>query len=111
MSKEDEEKTTFHTYIWVFCYKKMPFGLQNGGAMYQRLIDKAFKEKIRRNVEAYVDNLVIKSHSKNKMIKDIEETFKNLIKIKTRSQEVLVRTRRRKVSRSHYSIGYQSKPG
>ncbi|GKB62072.1 reverse transcriptase domain-containing protein [Tanacetum coccineum] len=40
MAKEDEEKTAFITSQWIFCYSKMPFGLKNVGATYQRLVDK-----------------------------------------------------------------------
>ncbi|GJY43835.1 reverse transcriptase domain-containing protein [Tanacetum coccineum] len=42
MAKEDEEKTAFITSQGIFCYTKMPFGLRNVGATYQRLVDKAF---------------------------------------------------------------------
>ncbi|GJW75360.1 hypothetical protein Tco_0134730 [Tanacetum coccineum] len=51
MAKEDEEKTTFITSQGIFCYSKMPFGLKNAGATYQRLIDKAFQKKISRKLE------------------------------------------------------------
>nr|GEY47067.1 hypothetical protein [Tanacetum cinerariifolium] len=44
MTKNDEENTDFHTEKGVFCYTKMPFGLKNAGATYQRLVDSAFKE-------------------------------------------------------------------
>nr|XP_043619402.1 uncharacterized protein LOC122591233 [Erigeron canadensis] len=56
----------------------MPFGLKNAGATYQRLIDKTFQHQIGRNVEAYVDDIVIKSHEENAMITDIQETFNTL---------------------------------
>ncbi|GKA25595.1 reverse transcriptase domain-containing protein [Tanacetum coccineum] len=59
MTKNDEEKTAFHTEEGVFCYTKMPFGLKNAGATYQRLVDSAFKEQIWVNPEAYVDDMVI----------------------------------------------------
>ncbi|GJZ57306.1 hypothetical protein Tco_0612800 [Tanacetum coccineum] len=52
MTKKDEKKTTFHTEEGVFCYTKMPFGLKNAGATYQRLVDSAFKEQIGVNLEA-----------------------------------------------------------
>ncbi|GJT09555.1 hypothetical protein Tco_0856597 [Tanacetum coccineum] len=51
MVKEDEEKTTFITSQGIFCYSKMPFGLRNAGATYQRLMDKAFHMQIGRNLE------------------------------------------------------------
>nr|GFD10981.1 hypothetical protein [Tanacetum cinerariifolium] len=39
----------------------MPFGIRNAGETYQRLADKAFNKQIGGNLEAYVDDLVIKS--------------------------------------------------
>ncbi|GKB88079.1 putative nucleotidyltransferase, ribonuclease H [Tanacetum coccineum] len=76
MVEEDKDKTAFYAGEGVFCYKKMSFGLKNAGATYQRLVDKVFSHQIRRNLEAYVDDIVIKSTSKKEMLKDIQETFK-----------------------------------
>nr|XP_043639225.1 uncharacterized protein LOC122610294 [Erigeron canadensis] len=56
----------------------MPFGLKNAGATYQRLIDRTFQHQVGRNIEAYVDDIVLKSHEENAMIADIQETFKTL---------------------------------
>ncbi|GJY69221.1 reverse transcriptase domain-containing protein [Tanacetum coccineum] len=56
----------------------MPLGLRNDGATYQRLVDKAFHKQIRRNLKVYVDDLVIKSHTEDEIVRDIEETFKTL---------------------------------
>ncbi|GJV67688.1 reverse transcriptase domain-containing protein [Tanacetum coccineum] len=60
---------------------KMPFGLKNAGSTYQRLVDKAFQGQIGRNLEVYVDDLVIKSHTEGEIIRDITETFKTLRQI------------------------------
>ncbi|GKF39908.1 reverse transcriptase domain-containing protein [Tanacetum coccineum] len=81
MTKEDEEKTAFITSRGRFCYSKMPFGLKNAGATYQCLVDKAFQKQIDRNLEVYVDDLVIKSRTEQEIIRDIEETFKTLREI------------------------------
>nr|GEW38135.1 hypothetical protein [Tanacetum cinerariifolium] len=62
MVEQDEEKMDFHTSHGVYCHTKMPFGLKNAGATYQRLVDKAFDKQIGRNLEIYIDDLVIKSH-------------------------------------------------
>ncbi|GJS93630.1 reverse transcriptase domain-containing protein [Tanacetum coccineum] len=81
MAESDEEKTAFHTSQGVYCYTKMPFGLKNAGATYQRLVDKAFDSQVGRNIEVYVDDLVIKSHTEAEMLRDIDETFRTLRKI------------------------------
>ncbi|GJR29713.1 reverse transcriptase domain-containing protein [Tanacetum coccineum] len=57
MAEGDEDKTSFFTGKGVFCYRKMPFRLKNIWGTYQRLVDKAFSSQIRRNLEAYVDNM------------------------------------------------------
>ncbi|GJY22437.1 reverse transcriptase domain-containing protein [Tanacetum coccineum] len=59
----------------------MPFGLKNVGATYQRLVDKAFDKQVGHNLEVYVDDLVIKSHTEEELLRDIEETFRTLRKI------------------------------
>ncbi|GJS34037.1 reverse transcriptase domain-containing protein [Tanacetum coccineum] len=75
MAESNEEKTAFHTNQGVYCYTKMPFGLKNAGATYQRLVDKAFDNQVGRNIEVYVDDLVIKSHTEAEMLRDIDEMF------------------------------------
>ncbi|GKD32873.1 reverse transcriptase domain-containing protein [Tanacetum coccineum] len=81
MAEEDEEKTAFITNQGIYCYIKMPFGLRNAGATYQRLVDKIFHGQIGRNLKVYVDDLVIKSRTEDEVVRDIEETFKTLRKI------------------------------
>nr|GEY18763.1 hypothetical protein [Tanacetum cinerariifolium] len=81
LAESYEEKTAFHTGQGVYCYTKMPFGLKNTGATYQQLVDKAFDSQIGRNIEMYIDNLVIKSHTKGEMLRDIGESFRTLRKI------------------------------
>ncbi|GJZ29633.1 hypothetical protein Tco_0574280 [Tanacetum coccineum] len=75
MAESDEEKMAFHTSQRVYCYTKMPFGLKKAGATYQRLVDKAFHSQVGRNMEVYVDDLVIKSHTEAEMLRDIDETY------------------------------------
>ena len=78
MAKEDEDFTAFHTEKGTFCYTKMPFGLRNAGATYQRLMDRVFDGQIGRNVEAYVDDMVIKSKKDDDFLGDIQETLDRL---------------------------------
>nr|GEV37736.1 hypothetical protein [Tanacetum cinerariifolium] len=67
--------------VGTYCYTKMPFELKNARATYQLVVDSAFQEQLRRNLEAYVDDMVIKSKTEQDMMMDIAETFDNLQKI------------------------------
>ncbi|GKF38882.1 hypothetical protein Tco_0118943, partial [Tanacetum coccineum] len=75
MAEEDEDKIALFAGEGVYCYRKMPFGLKYAGATYQRLVDKVFNDQIGRNLEAYVNDMVIESTSKEVMLTDIKETF------------------------------------
>jgi hypothetical protein len=81
MAREDEEKTTFITPCGVYCYVCMPFGLKNAGATFQRLMRKALGAQMGRNAEAYVDDIIVKTHENCTFIEDLEETFTNLRKV------------------------------
>ena len=61
-----------------FYYEVMPFGLKNAGATYQRLMDHVFHGMIGRNVEVYVDEIVVKSDSCKQHIADLKEVFQAL---------------------------------
>jgi hypothetical protein len=61
LTVDDEEKTAFITSFGIFCYTKMAFGLKNGGATYQKCVHTVLESQIGRNVEAYIDDLVVKS--------------------------------------------------
>ncbi|GJU04463.1 hypothetical protein Tco_1120893 [Tanacetum coccineum] len=100
MAKEDEEKTAFHTSQGVYCYTTMSFGLKNARETYQRLVDKAFKKQIGRNLEVYVDDMVINSHTEQKNPRH-RRNFPNPEedKHKTKPQEMHLRCRRRDVPR------------
>ena len=78
MSEEDQERTSFVTSQGLFCYKVMPFGLKNVGATYQRLMNKMFTYQIGRNVQVYVDDMLVKSPRENDHLDDFQETFDTL---------------------------------
>jgi hypothetical protein len=52
--------------------------LKNAGATYQRAIQACFKRQLNKNVEAYVDDVVIKTRNSDTLIADLEETFVSL---------------------------------
>ena len=75
MDPDDEEKTSFITDGGIYCYRAMPFGLKNAGATYQRLVNRMFRNQIGRNVEVYVDDMLVKSLRAPDHVKDLQETF------------------------------------
>ena len=78
MNEEDQEKTFFITGQGLFCYKVMPFGLKNARATYQRLMNKMFAHQIGRNVQVYIDDMLVKSLRENDHLNDLQETFDTL---------------------------------
>ena len=77
LKEEDQIKTPFITPFGAYCYTTMSFGLKNVGATYQR---RCLQEQIGKNVEAYIDDVVVKSKTTDYLIVDLEETFQNLKK-------------------------------
>ena len=61
MAVEDVEKTAFLTTCGWYCYTCMPFGLRNAGATFQRLMHITLGRQLGKNIEAYVDDIVVKS--------------------------------------------------
>ena len=78
MDEEDQEKTLFVTNQGFFCYKVMSFSLKNTGATYQRLMNKMFAHQIGRNVQIYVDDMLVKSRKEDDHLDDLRETFNTL---------------------------------
>ena len=71
MNETNQEKTSFITSQGLFCYKVMPFGLKNVRATYQRLVNHMFCPQIGRNVEVYVDDMLVKSLDEKKHLDDL----------------------------------------
>jgi hypothetical protein len=78
LNPDDEDKTMFITPNNIYCYKVMTFGLKNVGATYQKAIQKCLSSQIGKNVEAYIDVVVVKTTEQDQLIADPAETFSNL---------------------------------
>jgi hypothetical protein len=63
LKEEDQIKTTFITPYGIYAYKTMSFGLKNAGATYQCAIQMCFANQLHWNVEAYVDDVVVKTRN------------------------------------------------
>ncbi|KAM2191685.1 hypothetical protein PS2_027206 [Malus domestica] len=75
MNPPDQEHTAFTTDRGLYCYKVMPFSLKNAGATYQRLVNSMFAEQIGKNVEVYVDDMLVKSKHADHHITNLSESF------------------------------------
>jgi hypothetical protein len=78
MKESDQLATSFITPFGTYCYITMPFGLRNAGATYQRCKNHVFGEHIGRTVEAYVDDIVVKTKKASDLLSDLETTFRCL---------------------------------
>ena len=64
MAPEDREKTSFITEWRTYYYRVMPFGLKNAEVTYQRVATTLFHDMMHRDVEVYVDDMIVKSRDK-----------------------------------------------
>jgi hypothetical protein len=78
MKESDQLATSFITPFGMYCYTTMSFGLRNAGATYQRCMNHVFGEHIGRTVEAYVDDIIVKTRKASDLISDLEVTFRCL---------------------------------
>ena len=84
LSLLDQEKMAFRAPNGNYHYRIMPFGLKNTESTYQRMVTQMFKSQIGRNMEAYIDDMVIKSRQIEEHLADLGETFSVLREHKLR---------------------------
>jgi hypothetical protein len=75
MKESDQLATSFITPFGMYCYVTMPFGLRNAGATYQRCMQHVFGDHIGRTVEAYVDDIVVKTRKADDLGNDLHMAF------------------------------------
>jgi len=78
--EEDEEKTSFSTPFGTYCFVRMPEGQKNVGQSFSRMSTVVLDPQLRRNVLAYVDDIVVSSTVRQNHVADLAETFANLRK-------------------------------
>jgi hypothetical protein len=75
MKESDQLTTSFIMPFGMFCYVTMLFGLRNSGATYQRRMQHVFGDHIRSTVEAYVDDIVVKTRKAGNLVSDLRIAF------------------------------------
>ena len=81
---DDQEKTAFVTPIKNYHYKVMPFGLKNAGSTYQRMMTRMFESLLGKNIEIYIDDMVVKSKVVSEHLGDLQVIFEILRSYKLR---------------------------
>lgn len=75
LAEEDQLHTAFYTPHGLYYYTKMPFGLRNAGATYQRMVDAIFRPWIGSTLEIYVDDMLVKSRLPKDHHQDVRDIF------------------------------------
>jgi hypothetical protein len=75
VNKDDMHKTTFTTPWGTYEYLRMPFGLMNASATFQRAMDYAFKDLMGKIIEIYQDDLTVFSKDKKSHVEHLRQVF------------------------------------
>lgn len=78
----DQEHIVFITDHGFYCYMAMPFGLKNASAMYQKVVNTVSVDHISRQIEVYIENMIIKMLESKNHIQDMQDVFDSLLKYK-----------------------------
>ena len=73
--KDDQTKTSFTTPWGTFMYVKMPFGLKNAGATFQRAMDIAFAKEIHEFLVIYLDDITVFSKTNDEHLDHLRQVF------------------------------------
>ena len=84
MALEDMEKTSFITEWGIYYYRVMPFGLKNAGASYQRVATTLFHDMMHRDVEVYVDDMIVKSRDRADHLVALQRFFERIRQLRLR---------------------------
>jgi len=75
VAKEYRAKTTFITRWETYEYARMPFGLNNDGATFQRAMDHAFNDLIGKFMDDYQDDSMVHSNKREDHIHHLRKVF------------------------------------
>ena len=84
LALDDQGKTTFVSPIRKYHYKVMLFRLKNAGSTYQRMMTRMFKSQLGKNIEIYIDDMVVKNKMVSEHLGDLRTIFEILRNYKLR---------------------------
>jgi len=77
---DDQEKTTFTCNYGTFAYRRMPFGLCNAPATFQRCMMSIFSDYIERCMEVFMDDFSVHGSSFDMCLENLDQVLKTCIK-------------------------------
>lgn len=77
---DDQLKTTFRTKWGTYAYQKIPFGLINVGATFQRAMDIAFKGLVKKSMIIYLDDITVYSKKRKNHLRDLKQIFQHCLR-------------------------------
>ena len=78
LTLDDQKKTAFVTHTRNYHYKVMPFGLKIVGSTNQRMMTRMFEPQLRKNIEIYINDIVVKSKLESEHVNDLGNIFEIL---------------------------------
>ena len=76
IAPEDQEKTTFTCYYRTLAFKRMPFGLYNALATFQRCMISIFSDMVENTIEVFMDDFAVVGNSYERCLSHFSEVFK-----------------------------------
>jgi hypothetical protein len=75
LAEEDKEKTAFNSFLGLYEFNVLPFGLSNGPATFQRTMERVLRELNWKNCFVYLDDILIGSRDFPTHLKDLQKVF------------------------------------
>jgi hypothetical protein len=75
VADEDVEKTAFRTHLGLFNFKRMPFGLRNGPAIFQRVMQEILAPYLWIFCLVYIDDIVVFSKSYDDHLSHLDQVL------------------------------------
>lgn len=75
---KDREKTAFVTPLGLYEFQRMPFGLCNAPATFQRLMQRCLGGLVSKSLLIYLDDVVVYSPDFDSHVKHLKQVFEKL---------------------------------
>ena len=79
VAPEDQEKTTFTCPFGTFAYRRMPFGLCNAPATFQRCMVSIFSDYVENIIEVFMDDFTVYGNSFDECLTNLTKILKRCI--------------------------------